>query len=203
MSPSPAALEVAHLLDRLDRLARMGEQGARLNPAQWEALRYLARANRFSRTPAALAEYLASTRGTISRTLASLEGKGFVARCASPLDGRSVDLALTADGQRALRRDPMLAFAADIDAAAGGDVAGLLESLRHVLRNAVARNAGRAFGACFTCRHFRSQRQPGARAPHHCALLDQPLTEADSRAICVEMEEEDAARSRGTAAKPR
>ncbi|CAH2394963.1 hypothetical protein [Mesorhizobium ventifaucium] len=63
MPVSPEALEAAHLIDRLERLARSGEQSGRLNPAQWDALRYLARANRFSRTPAALANYLASTRG--------------------------------------------------------------------------------------------------------------------------------------------
>ena len=64
---SSEALEVAHLIDRLERLTRFGEQSGDLNPAQWEALRYMGQANRFSRTPAALADYLASTRGTISR----------------------------------------------------------------------------------------------------------------------------------------
>jgi DNA-binding MarR family transcriptional regulator len=38
----------------------------------------ISRANRFSRTPAAVADYLASTRGTVSRTLASLESKGYL-----------------------------------------------------------------------------------------------------------------------------
>lgn len=68
-----AALEAAHLIDRLDRLARNGEVSGDLNPAQWEALRFVSRANRFSRTPAALAEYLGSTRGTVSQTLIALE----------------------------------------------------------------------------------------------------------------------------------
>ena len=60
---SSVALEAAHLIDRLERLARLGDAPGGINPAQWKALRYLARANRFSRTPAALADYLASTRG--------------------------------------------------------------------------------------------------------------------------------------------
>lgn len=188
MPISSASLEAAQILDRLERLARREEHANRLNPAQWEALRYLARANRFSRTPAALAEYLAATRGTISRTLASLEAKGLVARDASARDGRSIDLALTAEGQSAVRSDPLLVLAADIEAATRGNQAALVECLQQMLRNAIARNAGRAFGACSGCRHFRPQRRPGARAPHHCALLDQPLSEADSHAICVEME---------------
>ena len=74
--PSVPALRAASLIDRLGRLMRSGEHAGDLNPAQWEALRYLARANRFSRTPAALAQYLGSTRGTVSQTLIALEDHG-------------------------------------------------------------------------------------------------------------------------------
>jgi DNA-binding MarR family transcriptional regulator len=188
MSVSRDAIEAAHLIDRLERLARAGEQIGQLNPVQWEALRYLARANRFSRTPAALAEYLASTRGTISRTLASLETKGFVSRVSSARDGRSVEFALTAEAEKALERDPLYSIAHDIEQATGGRVTNILDGLRATLRNAIARNKGRAFGACFSCRHFRAGIRPSSRTPHHCALLDAPLSEADSRAICVEQE---------------
>jgi DNA-binding MarR family transcriptional regulator len=188
MSFSTEALEAAHLIDRLERLARAGEQVGQLNPAQWEALRYLARANRFSRTPAALADYLASTRGTVSRTLASLESKGYLSRAASARDGRSVEFALTPEAERALKRDPLHALARDIEQATGGDVTDILNGLRATLRNAIAHNEGRAFGACFSCRHFRAGIRPASRTPHHCALLDEPLSDADSHAICVEQE---------------
>ena len=185
--PTPEALEAAQLIDRLERLARSGEQTGGLNPAQWEALRYLAHANRFSRTPAALADYLASTRGTVSQTLIALVEKGLVARTPSARDKRSVELSLTAHGEAMLRSDPLLALARDIDGAAGRRARDLAASLRATLRNAIARNDGRAFGACLTCRHFRADvRRSGP--PHHCALLDEPLSEADSRAICVEQE---------------
>jgi len=186
MPVSPEALEAAHLIDRLERLARAGEQAGGLNPAQWETLRYLARANRFSRTPAALADYLASTRGTVSRTLASLEAKGYLTRAANARDGRSVEFALTAMAGRALKRDPLIALAGDIEQAAGGALTTLVEELRRTLGKAIARNHGRAFGVCRSCRHFRANLRPSARAPHHCALLDQALSEADSRAICAE-----------------
>lgn len=188
MPISAEALEAAHLIDRLERLARAGERIGGLNPAQWEALRYLARANRFSRTPAALADYLASTRGTVSRTLASLESKGYVSRSSSARDGRSVEFALTPEAKKALRGDPLHSIAHDIEQATGGNAADILESLRRTLRSAIARNEGRAFGGCFSCRHFRSGIRPESRTPHHCALLDAPLSDADSRAICVEQE---------------
>ncbi len=185
---SSQALEAAHLIDRLERLARMGEHDDRLNPAQWEALRYLARANRFSRTPAALADYLGSTRGTVSRTVASLEEKGNVSRDPSARDGRSVALALTPRGEQTLKRDPLLAMARDIELATGADIGSLLDGLRRTLRRAIARNDGRPFGACQSCRHFCGNARPSSRQPHHCALLDEALSDADSQAICVEQE---------------
>lgn len=188
MSVSAEALEAAQLIDRLERLARAGEQIGDLNPAQWEALRYLSRANRFSRTPAALADYLASTRGTVSRTLASLEAKGYVTRAASVRDGRSVEFVLSANGERTLKQDPLLALARDIEQVSGADVVVVRDALRQMLHNAIARNRGRAFGVCRTCRHFRANMRPSARTPHHCALLDEPLSEGDSRAICAEQE---------------
>lgn len=183
-----AALESAHLIGRLDRLVRSGVAVEGLNPAQWEALRYLARANRFSRTPAALADYLGSTRGTVSQTLIALEQKGFVARSQSRQDRRSVDLKLTRAGTMVLKHDPLIGLAGDIAAATGGDAGPLLATLQAILAAAIARNDGRAFGICHTCRHFRKDVRPGAAAPHHCALLDEPLSETDSADICVEQE---------------
>ncbi|MBU1211649.1 MAG: MarR family transcriptional regulator [Alphaproteobacteria bacterium] len=185
---STAAIDVAHLIDRLDRLARSGEAVGELNPAQWEALRFVARANRFSRTPAALAEYLGSTRGTVSQTLIALEQKGHVTREPSLRDRRSIMLELTPMGAHAMRRDPILALAADIEATAPNQLEAVVEVLRTALHAMITRNGGRAFGACYTCRHFRKGGGSGRSEPHHCALLDEQLSEADSRAICVEQE---------------
>lgn len=182
MIVSTDALEGARLIDRLERLAR--KEAGDLNAAQWEALRYLARANRFSRTPAALADYLASTRGTISRTLAALEAKGYVVRAANARDGRSVEFELTERARAALEKDPLLALAGAIDAAGRPDE--LLSRLKAVLAGALAGNGGRPFGACFSCRHFRGDLRAGSSTPHHCMLLDEKLTAAESRSICVE-----------------
>ena len=185
---SEQGLEAAHLIDRIERLARSGVQVEGLNPAQWVALRYLARANRFSRTPAALADYLASTRGTVSQTLIALEGKGFVTREPSERDKRSIDLQLTRQGKRALENDPLAILAGHIENAAGARIVELIESLRATLASAIAHNKGRAFGACYTCRHFQRDARASAKTPHHCRLLDEPLSEAESHDICVEQE---------------
>lgn len=184
------ALEAAHLIDRLERLNRMGTGVHGLNPAQWEALRYLARANRFSRTPAALADYLGSTRGTVSQTLIALEDKGLVAREQSARDKRSVELSLTERGSGVLGEDPILLLARDLAEGAGGDVGRLVHMLRGALAETIRRNGGKAFGACYTCRNFRRDVRPGGRSPHHCALLDEALSQRDSQAICVEQVEQ-------------
>ena len=181
------ALEAADLVGRLDPLTRSGGTVEGLNPAQWEALRYLARANRFSRTPAALADYVGSTRGTISQTLIALEQKGLAARNASQRDGRSVELALTRRGEAVLKQDPLLHLAQDIAAGTDDDPASLVATLQAILAATIARNDGRAFGVCHSCRHFQRNARQGA-SPHHCGLLDEPLSEADSKDICQEQE---------------
>jgi DNA-binding MarR family transcriptional regulator len=183
-----AAIEAAGLIDRIERLGRGGVQIHGLNPAQWEALRYLARANRFSRTPAGLAAYLGSTRGTVSQTLIALEQKGFVMRGANEKDRRSVALGLTAKAHDALAEDPLLGVARDLAEAAGGEVASIADTLKNALRATIRRNGGRPFGLCRTCRHFRHD-DAAAGGVHFCSLLKAPLSEADSRHICFEQED--------------
>ncbi len=188
MSTFSPADEAAQLIDRLERLVRAGEAIDGLKPAQWEALRYIARANRFSRTPAALADYLGATRGTVSQTLIALEQKGHLTRSPSPRDGRAIDVTLTPRGRRLLADDPLNSLAADLAANDADTLTVLVGGLRAALHAHITRNGGRAFGACHTCRHFQRNYTPTGRAPHHCALLDEPLSEGDSNAICCEQE---------------
>lgn len=184
-----AARHAARLIDRLGRLARAADHRGGLNPAQREALRYLGRANRFSRSPAALAEYLGATRGTVSQSLIALEAKGYVTREPHPRDRRAVALGLTAAGRAALKDDDAVALlAAAVAAGTDAAAATLARLLEATLAAAIARNGGRAFGVCRTCRHFRAEAYAGTARPHRCALLGVPLAEADAGAICVEHE---------------
>lgn len=181
--PSTTALRGAQLIERLGRLLRADDHAAGLNPAQTEALGYLARANRFSRTPAALAEYLGSTRGTISQTLIALEAKGLLDRQTNARDGRSVVFSVTKAGSRFLQTSPVRELATAIDHT--GKAADLADTLESALRTAIILRGRRAFGTCQTCLHFRRDQSRGA-TPHHCALLDEPLREADAVLICAE-----------------
>ncbi len=97
-----SASDLPELLLRLSRLAEAEGWDRGLNPAQAAALAYLARANRFSRAPSHLADWLGATRGTVSQTLKSLAARGLVAEGPAPRDRRSISYALTEAGQAAL-----------------------------------------------------------------------------------------------------
>ena len=79
---------IAALIERIGRLLSTDAHAGGLLPVQWEALRYLGRANRFSRTPAALTAYLGLTKGTVSQTVHVLEAKGLVTKQVDPADRR-------------------------------------------------------------------------------------------------------------------
>ena len=99
--------QTASLVDRLARAVHCLQYAEGLNPAQWVALRYLGCANRYSRTPTGLAEFLATTKGTASQTLKSLEQKGYIGRGQHETDRRKCLLELTDKGRPCLARDPL------------------------------------------------------------------------------------------------
>jgi DNA-binding MarR family transcriptional regulator len=81
---------ISDLIDRLGRLNAAEEWNGPLNPSQFAALSYLARANRFSRAPSHVADYLATTRGTASQTLKALARKELIAESRLEEDKRSI-----------------------------------------------------------------------------------------------------------------
>ena len=178
---------VSDLLERIGRLLRgIRHRDERLNPAQWEALRYLGCANRYSRTPTALTHYLGATKGTVSQTLIALERKGLVRRAEDPRDRRGVRLGLTSRGRHHLQQDPMAELIAGVDPA-------LLErigdDLRELLVQLQRQNSRRPFGQCGSCRFFRTgdaPEEPGG--PNRCGLTLEPLSDPEGQQICAEHE---------------
>ncbi len=184
----PGAL-IAAPLERLARLMRAGEHEEGLNPAQWEALRYLSRANRFSNSPGALTRYLGATKGTISQTVMALERKGLVAKSIREGEKRSVALLLTPKGEEALSRDPWSKLSAAAEDLGGKTRRRLAKGLRELLARELKRGGHLSFGHCHTCRYFREKGRDGdPQGPHLCMLLDEPLSASDLQLICVEHE---------------
>lgn len=167
------------LLDRLTRVAAAGTWSEALNPAQRAALGYLARANRFSRAPSQVADWLCTTRGTASQTLKALEAKGLVARDPDARDRRSVAFAVTPAGHAAL--DARGGLRPALDRLAPADRDAIARALAALLDAALAAGGYRGFGQCRTCRHHAVT--PSGR---RCALLDADLAPSEADQICHE-----------------
>lgn len=181
--------DIAVLLERLSRILQNEAHLEGLKPTQWEALRYLARANRFSRTPSGLIAYLGITKGTVSQTVNALERKGLVKKTTNAEDRRQVRIDLTAKGSRLLKRDPVGAILQTASALTAREKNDLEQSLQTLLTETLKARNGRPFGACRTCRFFKANHPEGA--PHRCGLLDIKLSAEDSQKICVEQEPRD------------
>ncbi|MEE8332370.1 MAG: MarR family transcriptional regulator [Alphaproteobacteria bacterium] len=174
------------LVDRLSRIAHAAQFADGLNPAQWETLRFLSRANRYSASPGALAEYLGTTKGTASQTLIALESKGMVARVRSELDRRKVRLALTDAGRERLERDP-LRMIEQAGAEIPDDQHPLVLSAMHGVINNICQQTGDArFGVCDECRHKEGGCKIGSVGDQaRCGLTDETLDEQELGQICV------------------
>lgn len=178
--------DILILLERIGRVLQNDGHSQGLKPTQWEALRYFARANRFSRSPSALTAYLGMTKGTVSQTVSALEKKGLVEKATGDADRRQVQIEVTAKGQKLLNRDPLEAMAFSLSRLPASQRQELKDDLSDFLRATLRQRDGHPFGACRTCRYFQKNAPDGG--PHKCALLEEPLSAADSEMICVEHE---------------
>jgi DNA-binding MarR family transcriptional regulator len=179
--------DILVLLERIGRTLHNDGHSEGLKPTQWEALRYFARANRFSRSPSALTAYLGMTKGTVSQTMTALERKGLIDKTTGAADRRHVQVEVTAKGRKLLKSDPLDGMAAALSRLPAGHRRELKNDLGEILRMTLRQRDGHPFGACKTCRYFQKNAPGGA--PHKCGLLLEPLSTADGEMICVEQEE--------------
>ena len=177
---------LAELVAQLGRFACGDGYVEGLTPAQWTALRYFARANRFSRTVSAFAEFHTTTRGTASQTVKSLVAQGYLCRTPSETDGRSARIDLADEGEAVLSKDPFAALVRAATALPNGarsDVANILE---RVLGHIASERGKRPFGICPSCAYLRGE---GCclegRSPYECGLFGEPLTQAELEQLCV------------------
>ena len=154
-----SARETAELLLLVGRLVQTECYDGELSPAQWMALRFLARANSFSRTPSAFAEFQATTRGTASQAIKALEAGGYLVRQRSKADGRSVSLRLTNKGKKALARDPFEVLVRAVDKLDAKERTAIHHALHQVLTTVAASGALRCLpGLCVSRRRSLLQR---------------------------------------------
>ena len=180
---------ISELLQRLGVLTQAENRQiagtAGLQPVHLDVLRYLSRCNRYSNMPAAVGQFLNTTKGTVSQSIKVLEREGLISKFSDANDGRVVRLRLLKKGLKLLDR---LGAASWIHAATGelgsGVQAALGRSLTELLRRAQRHNASKSFGICRSCHHY--QRLDSGK--FRCGITQERLTTADSGMICVEHE---------------
>ena len=170
---------IRNLINRLARLDAAGGWVGDLNPTQKAALEYLARANRYSRAPSQVADFIGTTRGTMSQTLKALMRKGYVSEQRQKTDQRSISYALTTTGAEILNQSNLVAEA--ISTLPDTVQQQLEQLLEQGLRAALTANGGRSFGLCHSCSHHRDHGDHG-----YCALLKLALEPGEKHKICIE-----------------
>ena len=174
------------LIERISNLLRSEERkkyaAIGLQPVHVQVLEYLSSCNRFSDTPAAVADYLGITKGTISQSIQVLERKNYVDKIQDTEDGRVVHLILTASGHQLLDDiKPIDIFTQAQLAVSSETFTSIEEALKSILMELQKANNSKSFGVCHTCINF-------IEVDNHylCHLTDLPLSQLDANKICRE-----------------
>ncbi len=170
---------IRDLIERLARINSADEWNDDLNPTQWTALSYLARANRFSRAPSQVAEFMAATRGTVSQTLKALARKEMITEARSEVDRRWISYDVTAKGMRALSSSTVIDEA--LKGIQASKITLLADGLESLVREALKARGKKPFGQCKSCKHYRKKQTGG-----FCSLLNETLKPEETLQICHE-----------------
>jgi MarR family transcriptional regulator, negative regulator of the multidrug operon emrRAB len=185
------ARESIELLEQVARI--LWFEGAKhgLRDREWMALRFLFRANRFSRTPSALASYIGTTRGTASFIIGELERLGYLERKRSAQDKRSVMLSVTQQGKKFLVRDPVNVLVESIAVLEDEAKVSFRDALRHVLDQSDAAEQRHHTDVCKRCIFLREDRtttDSRTTAEFSCRLFRAPIAEAEVDLLCTSFE---------------
>jgi len=177
---------IAELVLHLGRMASGEGLAKGLTPAQRTALRYFARANRFSRTPSAFAAFHGTTRGTASQTIKNLETQGYLTRMRSDADGRSTRLDLTDKARAVLVNDLFEALVRAADALPPGVRRDFANALQRILGQVAWERGKPPFGTCASCKHLEGDgccRERQAR--YACGFANVPLLLEELDELCI------------------
>jgi DNA-binding MarR family transcriptional regulator len=183
---------IAELLVHVGRAAQSEDARSVLTAAQWTCLRFFARANGSTRTPSAFASFQATTRGTASQIIKSLERRGLVTRTLSERDRRSVCFDLTLEGRAMLEHDPLRDLVGLIDGLGNAESTRFLMTLSRLASALAAQRHVPSFGTCRDCSHFGTS---GDAA--YCACMAAELAADDTQKLCASYTPRVGVRSQG------
>jgi len=183
-------VKTEQIYENLERIANLLRTDTRksgiakgLQPVQMEALHYLSSCNRYSNTPAAVADYLGLTKGTVSQTLGVLEAGGLVEKKPDLKDRRVVHLWLTEVGWQVITEAiPPKTLKSAVELLQASEQEVIVGALSQILRALQHANELKTFGVCKTCRHHRIF----ADDTRVCALTGEELQLEDIDKICRE-----------------
>jgi len=185
------AREAIELLGQMARILWFEGTKHGLRDREWMALRFLSRANRFSRTPSALASYVGTTRGTASFIIGELERLGYLERKRSATDKRSVTLSVTQQGKKFLVRDPVNVLVDAIGVLDNDAKIHFRDTLRHVLDQSDAAEQRHHTDVCKRCIFLREDRTTSdskTTVEFTCRLFRAPIAEAEVELLCTSFE---------------
>lgn len=183
-SPKAGDRELAELALQLGRMAYADCCAGGLTHGQWAALRFFARANRFSRTVSAFADYHATTRATASQTISTLVEQRYLTRRRSQRDGRSTRFDLTRPSRKLLQDDPFESVVAAAHQLAPSARDKTAQCLRRMLGELAALRGRGLFGICPLCQHLQLNEADSAES-YACGLLREPLEREETHQICA------------------
>jgi DNA-binding MarR family transcriptional regulator len=175
-------IECMTALIRSEERKKCAELG--LQAVHFQVLNYLSRCNKYSNTPAAVANYLGMTRGTVSQSLIILEKKGFVEKIQDQNDKRVIHLKLLAAGGDVLkqaRSTDLFGNATQILQTGLATAPTDVNVFQQALTALQKANQSQSFGVCKTCRNFR-EKDNG----YFCELTQEALSPRDINQICQE-----------------
>jgi len=157
--------ETVELLVQAVKICHFGNDRLGLHNREWMVLRFLSRANRFSRTPSAVAALTGTTRATASQIVKTLEAKSFLARRPSKRDRRSTTLVVTSQGEKLLaQHDPLNGLLDAITSLIPEECLRLRDSLGKILNRIDTADRQPAVGACRDCMFLA---ETGIKRPSH------------------------------------
>ncbi|NHQ88374.1 winged helix-turn-helix transcriptional regulator [Iodobacter sp. HSC-16F04] len=191
-SDTPAGSErIVSAISRIASVLRTGvwqfATAEGLNHAQVEVLEILRSRSEGVRL-SWIAQQLGVTAASASDSIAALVAKGLIEKGRAVGDGRAVALRLTSAGQAlALKIVDATGFALEaVGRLPPPKQEQLFSSLLALIGQLQQTERFPELRACLSCQHFAANVHANSIAPHHCRLVDAPLSVALLRLDCPE-----------------
>lgn len=181
------AIALYRISQAIDRLLRERGEAMGLSPAQIQALLFVRHARPGVRTIGGLAERLAVSYPTASGIVDALERKRLADRQPDSRDRRIVTLALTTQGTQQVSdlEDLLDVIEQAIATLPEADQRALERGTQAIVRQLQQGGYIKVYEMCWGCQFFQRDAHPDdPRGPHHCAFVDAPLAEQETRLEC-------------------